>query len=122
MAVSASVTVAGVIRGVWDDDVEQYIEYAPDGATETLRRAYTAVELAQKAERVTRTTETVNDAAQRDRLRTGVPKLRDAIAAADTLATNTSGNTRALATHLATSLRANLALAKIVAGVLDTED
>lgn len=122
MAVSASVTVGGVVRAVWDDDVEDYIEYAADGVTETLRRDYTPVEVAQKAERVARATMTTNDAAQRERLRVGIPKVREAIAAVDTLATTTSGNTRALATHLGTALRANLALAKILAGVLDTDE
>jgi hypothetical protein len=122
MAVSASVTVGGVVRAVWDDDVEDYVEYAADGVTETLRRDYTPVEVAQKAERVARATMTTNDAAQRERLRVGIPKVREAIAAVDTLATTTSGNTRALATHLGTALRANLALAKILAGVLDTDE
>lgn len=122
MAQSATVTVGGVVRAVWDDDVEDYVEYAADGVTETLRRDYTPVEVAQKAERVARATMTTNDATVRERLRTGIPKVRAAIADADTNAANSSGNTRVLWTHLATSLRANLALAKILAGVLDTDE
>lgn len=121
MAISASVTIDGVVRAWWDDDVEQYVEVAADGTTETLREPYTPVELEQKAARIARVTMTTNDAAVRERLRTGIPKVRTAIAETDTIAANTSGNTRTLATHLATALRANLALAKILAGVLDTD-
>lgn len=122
MAVSASVTVDDVVRAWWDDDTEEYVEVAPDGTTETSRRPYTPVEQAQKAERVARATMRTNDATVRERLRMGIPKVRTAIGAVDTIAANTSGNTRILATHLATALRANLGLAKILAGVLDTDE
>lgn len=119
MAISAAVDIGGVRRAWWDDDIEQYVEVAPDGVTETLRRGYTPVELDQKFQRLTRVTTHTNDAIIRDRLKTGIPKLRDAITEADSIAASTSGNTRILATHLTTSLRANLSMARLMAGVLD---
>lgn len=44
MAVSESRVIGGVTRAVWDDAAQTYTEYAADGTTVTLTRAYTAVE------------------------------------------------------------------------------
>lgn len=124
MAVSESRSILGVPRVWWDDDTELVHAVEADGVTPRAGwpRPYDTIDLEAKAERAARAGAQANAATQLDRLRQGIPKMRDAIAAVDTLASNTSGNTRALATHLGTSLRANLALAKMVAGVLDTAD
>lgn len=122
MAISASVDVGGVRRAWWDDDIEQYIEVASDGTTETLRRTYTDVEKEQKAERIARVRMRDTDASQRDRLREGLPRIRAGISAIDTLSQNSTGNTRTLATHLLTSLKANLALAKLLTGDLSVDE
>lgn len=80
MAVVAQIVLGGVRRATWDDATEQYREYGADGTTVTLTRAYTPVELLQKAERVQASTAAANYAAYRSQIAAGISALQGDIA------------------------------------------
>lgn len=131
MTISISTSVGGVVRAIWEDDVELYREFGTDGVTVTLGpRAYTAVELAQKAERVNRTTVQSNATSLRTQLDAGIATLLtdisdlNAVAGQAVPASLTVMWTRhqQLAAGLKRTNKAVVGLARIIAGSLSTTD
>lgn len=131
MSISVSVTVGGVVRAIWEDDVEQYREFGTDGVTVTLGpRAYTAVELAAKAERVSRLTVQTNAANLRTQLDAGIATLLTDISDLNAVAGQAAPASLAvmwtrhqlLAAGLRRTDKAVVGLARIIAGSLSTTD
>lgn len=130
MAISASVTVAGVIRATWDDTTQLYTEFANDGTTQTLQRAYTQVEVEQKAERVARATAQTNMATLQAQLAAGIASITADITTLDTLAGIANGTINAtpstyikqLGAGLKRTDKAVIGLARIISKQLSTAD
>jgi|GEM_PF-3761532 len=134
MAVVASVTVAGVVRATWDDaGAGTYREYAPDGTTVTLTRAYTAVESAQKAERDARAAQQANYDALRTKAIAAVGAVRTSARTVTTARGRTDTQIAGTTAAIAASIRgvadallvaddALVALARLIGPALDTTD
>lgn len=80
MAVVARTILGGVLRATWDDATEQYTEFGTDGTTVTLSRAYTPVEQALKAQRVSEAAAAANYASIRSQITAGIAALQGDIA------------------------------------------
>lgn len=130
MAVVASVVVGGVVRATWDDATEQYQEFAADGTTVTLTRGYTAVELAQKAERTTRTTQQNNHATLLAQLESGIAALTTDVSDLNALAAQAAPASlaimwtrhQALGAGLRRTDKAVIGLARIISSSLSSAD
>lgn len=130
MAVVASVTVAGVVRATWDDATQLYTEFASNGTTQTLQRAYTQVELDAKAERVARATAQTNLATLQSQIAAGIASITADITGLDTLAAtanatiNSTPSTtiKQLGADLKRTDKAVIALARIISDQLSTAD
>lgn len=75
MAISESRVVNGVTRAIWDDAASTYTEYAADGTTVTLTRAYTAVETLIKQGRDAQATAGTNSNTLRAQAQTAIDEL-----------------------------------------------
>lgn len=75
MAVSESRVIGGVTRAVWDDAAQTYTEYAADGTTVTLTRAYTAVEQLLKQGRDAQATAGTNGTTLRGQAQAAINEL-----------------------------------------------
>lgn len=130
MAVSETRIVDGVVRATWDDDLEQYREFSPDGTTVTLTRAYTAVEQALKAARVAQATAGANGATLRAQAQTAITQLlADRTAVANlagtpnaTINANPAGYVKGVANALDRTDKYLIQVIRLVAGLLDTTD
>lgn len=129
MAVSESRVVNGVTRATWDDDLEQYREFAADGTTVSLSRAYTAVELLVKAGRVAQATAGTNGATLRAQATAAITNLIADRAALDIAATaNATINAgpapyiKNLAAALRRTDQSLIQTMRLVSGLLDTTD
>ena len=130
MAVSESRVIDGVVRATWDDDLEQYREFAADGVTATLTRAYTAVELLVKADRAARVTAAANSATIRSQAQAAIAQLladRTAVAglgstANATINANPAAYVKGTANALDRTDKYLIQVIRLVAGLLDTTD
>lgn len=130
MAVSESRVIDGVVRATWDDDLEQYREFAADGTTATLTRAYTAVELLVKAGRVAQATAGTNGATLRAQATVAIAALladRTAVqglsaTANATINANPAAYVKGVANALDRTDKYLVQVIRLVSGLLDTAD
>lgn len=130
MTVSVSTTVGGIVRAVWEDDLAQYKEFAADGVTVTLTRAYSQVENEQKAERATRTTLQNNGNTVRTQIETGIAALLTDVSDLNAVAGQAAPASLAvmwtrhqlLAAGLRRTDKAVIGLGRIITGALSTTD
>lgn len=126
MAVVDQVILNGVVRATWDDATERYKEFATDGVTVTIDRAYTPVELGQKAERTARAQQQQNYATTRAQIEGGIAALQADIATlqagaalSDAQAAAQIGpNFKALCNIVIRLENSTIGLARIVSGAL----
>lgn len=130
MAVEESRIIDGVVRATWDDDLEQYREFAADGITATLTRAYTTVELLIKADRAARVAAGDNSSALRSQAQAAITQLladRTAVAglggtANATVNANPAVYVKGVANALDRTDKYLIQVIRLVAGLLDTTD